>query len=411
MFQKTFSIFIFFCASILLHAQSSIIPKWIDIEKGLSQGYVSSLLQDKEGFIWMGTKNGLNRFDGEHFEVFTEDIENPYSITGNNIYTLLDDDEFILIGTEQGLNVYDKTTKYFYTIPLYSGENSGQTSIVSYILKDEFNQYWVVDWNTQFLFKLKFDDDFIQKIRKGEQTANAVEIKKCSNLHKIYPHKLALFNNALVVVDQQQNELGEWEKSFKQIPLNSEEALNMDSLPFASKRERFNFFTSNNQLVIAFWGEKHIHILEKDTWLKIPTAISIRKISHLKKEKKVLLESDTGCFVFNATVLSEKDLISKNLAINSFNLKTHHTDWIQDTSGNNWIATSGYGVAKLGYRQSKIKTYFTGKSIYAKPFIMDEGSVYIASTASPERLGILNSESEKVTLETFLDKKRYILYA
>ena len=61
------------------------------------------------------------------------------------------------------------------------------------------------------------------------------------------------------------------EKSFKSIPLNAEEAVEMDSSPFTINRERFDFFESNDQLVIAFWGEKHIHMHKEGVWRKIQT--------------------------------------------------------------------------------------------------------------------------------------------
>jgi len=64
-----------------LQAQPLLQPEIITIEDGLSQGFVSCIHQDSEGFIWFGTKNGFNRYDGVSFEVFTADYTNPYAAT------------------------------------------------------------------------------------------------------------------------------------------------------------------------------------------------------------------------------------------------------------------------------------------------------------------------------------------
>ena len=85
---------------------------------GLSQGMIFDILQDKEGFVWVGTKNGLNRFDGYKFKVFTNDPFNANTISSNTILKLFEDSKGrIWVGTENsGLNIYDKKSGKFYRI-------------------------------------------------------------------------------------------------------------------------------------------------------------------------------------------------------------------------------------------------------------------------------------------------------
>lgn len=96
------------------------LPAWesISIAQGLSQGMVYDILQDKEGFIWVATKDGLNRYDGYHFKVFTNDPANSKSLSSNSINKLFEDSKGrIWVGTEnEGLNVYDKKTGNFLRI-------------------------------------------------------------------------------------------------------------------------------------------------------------------------------------------------------------------------------------------------------------------------------------------------------
>jgi signal transduction histidine kinase/DNA-binding response OmpR family regulator/ligand-binding sensor domain-containing protein len=101
-----------------LPAQSPPAYESISIAQGLSQGMVYDILQDKEGFIWVGTKDGLNRYDGYHFKVFTNDPGNTKSLSSNSINKLFEDSKGrIWVGTEnEGLNVFDKKTGEFLRI-------------------------------------------------------------------------------------------------------------------------------------------------------------------------------------------------------------------------------------------------------------------------------------------------------
>ncbi|GAA4306931.1 ligand-binding sensor domain-containing protein [Compostibacter hankyongensis] len=84
------------------------------VEEGLSNNAVICSLQDRRGFMWFGTKDGLNRFDGYAFKIFRHDEEHPESIGNNFIHCLYEDDSATLwIGTEQGLYRYHPETETF----------------------------------------------------------------------------------------------------------------------------------------------------------------------------------------------------------------------------------------------------------------------------------------------------------
>ncbi|MEO6255063.1 MAG: ATP-binding protein [Ferruginibacter sp.] len=101
----------------------------ISTAQGLSQGMVFDLLQDKEGFIWVATKNGLNRYDGYTFKIFTNDPYNAQSLSSNTILKLFEDSKGrIWAGTENaGLNIYDKQSGKFYRIA-HSNTNAASLS-------------------------------------------------------------------------------------------------------------------------------------------------------------------------------------------------------------------------------------------------------------------------------------------
>ena len=93
------------------------------VENGLSNNSVSCSLQDKNGFLWFGTINGLNRFDGYSFKVFRHNGEDSTSIGSNFIRCLFEDQKGCLwIGTNKGIYLYNS---HFEKFSLFQKGNLG----------------------------------------------------------------------------------------------------------------------------------------------------------------------------------------------------------------------------------------------------------------------------------------------
>lgn len=89
-------------------------PQVISTQGGLSNNIVYETYQDHEGFIWIATDNGLNRFDGYDFKVFYHDTEDSASISNNVVRSILEDlNGNLWIGTLDGLNLYHRKTETF----------------------------------------------------------------------------------------------------------------------------------------------------------------------------------------------------------------------------------------------------------------------------------------------------------
>lgn len=85
----------------------------LSVDEGLSQSTVLALAQDPLGRVWMGTQDGLNRYDGYAFTVFRHDSDDPASLGDNYVYALLADGGLMWIGTSSGLSCFDAATGRF----------------------------------------------------------------------------------------------------------------------------------------------------------------------------------------------------------------------------------------------------------------------------------------------------------
>ncbi len=116
------------------------------VAKGLSQNSAFCITQDSRGYIWIGTWDGLNRYDGYQFLTFKSSItDNPNELSNSTVYSLLSDNDGLLwIGTESGLNSYDYKNRKF---TQYKSDKNNPFSIsgdtVLCIAEGNKNTLWV----------------------------------------------------------------------------------------------------------------------------------------------------------------------------------------------------------------------------------------------------------------------------
>jgi len=88
--------------------------RYLGIEQGLSNNAVIAINQDHNGFLWIGTYDGLNRYDGYGFKVFHNVIDDSTSLATNTVYSVEEDENrLIWVGGQKGLCVYNPLTAKF----------------------------------------------------------------------------------------------------------------------------------------------------------------------------------------------------------------------------------------------------------------------------------------------------------
>lgn len=87
--------------------------QYLGIEKGLSNNAVTSIYQDRRGFIWVGTYDGLNRYDGYDFLVYRSQPGDSTTLINNRIVSIYEKGDGLWVGTKKGLSVYNHLTGTF----------------------------------------------------------------------------------------------------------------------------------------------------------------------------------------------------------------------------------------------------------------------------------------------------------
>jgi signal transduction histidine kinase/ligand-binding sensor domain-containing protein len=117
----------------------------IGIKEGLSDPIVLCMMQDSRGFIWVGTRRGLNRYDGHQFKVYLHDVADSSSLSNNYIKRIIEDSKGnIWIATAIGLNKFDRQKNNFKVyFPEPNNPNSISSDDVRDIVEDSTGKLWV----------------------------------------------------------------------------------------------------------------------------------------------------------------------------------------------------------------------------------------------------------------------------
>jgi ligand-binding sensor domain-containing protein/signal transduction histidine kinase len=117
----------------------------LGLEQGLSQETVKTILQDRAGFMWLGTQGGLDRYDGYRIRSFRSDPNDPASLPDNYVQASYEDGEGRLwFGTRGGLVRFDEAAQKFVRYPFVSGsERVARSRAVTAIVGDGAGGLWV----------------------------------------------------------------------------------------------------------------------------------------------------------------------------------------------------------------------------------------------------------------------------
>jgi signal transduction histidine kinase/ligand-binding sensor domain-containing protein/HPt (histidine-containing phosphotransfer) domain-containing protein/BarA-like signal transduction histidine kinase len=250
---------------------------------------INSILKDKQGFMWFGTEDGLNRYDGYKLKTFRHDPDNNMSLSDNWITVIFESsDETLWVGTlNGGISIFNKKTnsfsKFKHSITNSHTLTSGR---VNAILQDHNNFIWVT--TTNGLNKFDPDKGTFQRFVHQENQQNHLA-----------------HNNFSTIIEGEADVL--WLSS---------KAGGLDK--FDKKTGKFTYYFENNELSQIVGNESNnvlLKVSSDEFWLETPVGITV-------------FNPVTEKFV-NSMALPSNDL-NNSLKINSL---------YQDSNNNVWIGT------------------------------------------------------------------------
>jgi signal transduction histidine kinase/ligand-binding sensor domain-containing protein/DNA-binding response OmpR family regulator len=260
--------------------------KFLDISDGLSNNSVTTIFQDSDGYMWFGTYDGLNRYDGYNFKVYRNRINDKKSLSFNTIYNIEGDSKKnIWVGGSNGICIYNKTNATFHPVEYVFANNKPK------VLNDIIHQTSSVSDNQVFV---------------ASQNLGLISFENGSFVGKHVPLKV----------------LG------NKISIDTYDAIAIQN----DKKNAHCWVYVRNVGVCSYsYKTKNLEVV-------FPLSIEVKAMKR-SSDGNLWLGTDEGLFLFNA----KSGLLSENY----FSNKCSVTDILLDKKKDLWITTDGCGIYKV----------------------------------------------------------------
>ncbi|MBS1599077.1 MAG: response regulator [Bacteroidetes bacterium] len=367
-----------------MHAQSYYFSHY-QVENGLSNNSVECSLQDDDGFLWFGTINGLNRFDGYTFKTFHNDAADSTTIGSNFIRCLYKDNKnTVWVGTNKGIYTYNKIGERFNLIKSVPIGNSTQ------IISDARGYYWFIVDVSVYSYKPETGKVKLYKLDENKPVATSITITPDNGLWvstsrgaiKKYIPELDSF----VTYSVYEKNAGKLPISIEKIsPINNESFLvgtNREGVKiFDTKTKQYKDIITYNEERTGIYVREFIKRSENEYWIGTETGIYIYNtidgsINHLQKEyDNPYSISDNVIFTFckdregglwvgtylgGINYLPEPYISFQKFfpRLNAPSISGNAVHEIcKDQYGNFWIGTEDGGVSKMNIQKNSF-THF-----------------------------------------------------
>lgn len=311
------------------------------ISDGLSQNFTTDICQDKFGYIWIGTQDGLNRFDGYEFKIYRQNPSDKQSLSDNYIIDLfVAPDSMLWIVNNNGLEVYNyKTDKFKSVLKNKQSKNSTYLTNIKAVTVDDSGIVWLRTIDGIIEYNPAKNDFFEYKLYSDEDTGGGVfEIYALADDNK---NLWTGSSKGLVKFNKKS-------KAFTTYQINKNQK---------AENEIYAVFCKNKNKIWA--GSKnnlYLFNTKTESFTKIKSSINFNQIQSVFVDKSQIVRVGTlnGFYYYNPdtgfTRLNLENYIYDEITIgNVSNIFEDHSNII-------WISTD-FGIFKIDTKKTNFELY------------------------------------------------------
>ena len=344
-----------------------------NIENGVSSNNISTLFQDQKGYIWIGTENGLNRFDGNQFTLYQKNNPLYSNFHANSINTICETtDKELWLGTDNGVFIYNQVKDTFTPFVKQTNDKTSITSWITHIIQDKAGNIWIATHKQGiFLFNTQTDKLTQFEIPQNDNIVTRILNDEQNNIWLSGPYQLCKLNK-----------------------------VNNTFETYAIEEKTESIYS------MALWEDSSNHIWigtwDKGLWKLDPRTKQVEKYLTGEKGKGILhihsileyspelllIGSDDGLTIFNP--VTQESFLYDNYGDNEKSLSDKFIyPILKDREGGVWIGTYYNGINYLppycgqfnGYSESSDIPYFNSR-IISRFCEGENGNIWIASDDS-----------------------------
>jgi len=336
----------------------------ITAKDGLSHNTVTAIDQDHQGFLWIGTENGLNRYDGNQILQFKHDPSDDGSLSSDFILCIYEDrNDDLWIGTINGLNRISPSQGTISRVPLPLESELNAHHQINYLYQDKEDHIWVGTAGSG-LFRMSSRDSSILHFQVDSDTLSLMN----NFVQWIYEDESGfIWINTIFGLDKIDPATFE----ITSFPYPDLEELKTDNVGF----QNLAHYLVEGELIIInqFYQSYKINIRDNDAHIqRIDFGINNNDDHHCHLDVPVnsyLLDAEETLLFGNGTGIYSMDLRSQECQIYSTLPVTSDTKQVpvpyrlfRDRDHNFWIGTQGQGVFLLKEPASQYKHFNSGTS-------------------------------------------------
>ncbi|MDH5474292.1 MAG: ATP-binding protein [Cyclobacteriaceae bacterium] len=333
---------------------SSIKFDHLSTDQGLSSGAVECVYKDSKGYMWIGTRDGLNRFNGYTFTIFKHDNKDDASISGNNITSIVEDKQGrIWVGTlDDGISVFDWETEIFTN---YKHNQKDTQSIadnrIHKILIDEENNVLVATGGGLDIYDRKSDS--FEHIKRTSEELKGYNSK---SVHSIIQDAPGFFwvrpdFGGVELFDLKNKTFEKFEfDDFNNLIVNRLKPLYKDSKGFLWVGTGVNG---------VYRVDRQHHLIKHFTFNPANNGLNSNIITSFYEDdqNRIWIGTDGGGINIYNTQTDSFSYIKKNIYINTSLSSDVILEFYEDDSDILWVSTFGGGLNIYRKNKSKFNLY------------------------------------------------------